>query len=601
MKSKLMAKEVSRLQRQRREEKNYFSLLSCVLDHNSEITDLKDEVLGLLRSKSYGKLLELADSLSKTVYPTAAKHFAANQLSALILKYPFPGPIPGVDPEKKALDKFASAEKLCKGYNKVWRYRRKFGKSMLHGGPASQRRASFNRILARSKEWVWNVIGEEPDFKAIWSKCDFGPGASVGVSGNATHMASKFLAPCWSVTPSALPYALAALRSNPQVMELLCKKEGTPFYSVDPELFERELLRRVQYVTYNKIALVPKTSLVHRTIAVEPLLNGFVQKGIDLYLRGRLNRFGIDLKDQSKNQVLARMGSLPDSDPFATIDLSMASDLISLELAKELLPPAWFSLLNATRSHQYKLNGRIETYHKFVSMGNGFCFPLETLIFASVCAAVYGVSNLQADFSVYGDDIIVRQSVATEVLNHLRSFGFRHNPDKTFAKGPFRESCGADWYLGEDVRPVMLDDTLGSYRSIIGFHNGTLRNERASQFFQEARVLLRALVPPKKRFMRPYKGDMDTAFEVERDTFMGCPFAVWNRETWSWQWKEYLTLSVDDSADFREKHGWSTVLMMAALRGSSSKEPFTKRRNTRTRVRKVSHHGGHSTWLPSPH
>jgi hypothetical protein len=382
------------------------------------------------------------------------------------------------------------------------------------------------------------------------------------------------------------------------VWELLLKKENSPFFCWDPDHFEQELLARVQMVTHNKITLVPKTAKVHRTIAVEPLLNGYVQKGIDEYLRRRLKRHGCDLRDQTRNQRLALQGSLPGPNPFATIDLSSASDSMSYELVRDMVPPDWFEMLNSTRSFEYELQGTRKRYEKFVSMGNGFCFPLETLIFSSVCAAVYAYHHLTADFSVYGDDIIVRSSVAKDVLAFLRSLGFRHNPDKTFLTGPFRESCGADWYNGEDVRPISLDYTLGSLRDIFKLHNLTLKSERSYSFFFEARELLRESVPPEYRFVRPYRGDPDTAFEVDLDEFMSSKFALWNRKTGSWRWTELVTQAISDES-LSGNYGWSTVVMMAALRGSSSEAPFTKRRNTRTRVRHVSHHGGHSTWLPS--
>lgn len=569
-------------------EEIYFDLLRCVLDSNSYLENIKPKALGYLRARRFDLLLELADSLSQTEYPTAAQHYAANQFASLVKKYPFKGPIPGVDPEKKALETFHKAEKLCGRYNLIYTLERKLGR----------RRASFIRDAMR--RWIRSVIGEKPDYKSIWPLCGFGPGASVGVSGNATHLARKYLEPRWSVTPTALPYVLAAMRSDPLAWELLLKNEKSPYYCVDSDLFEQNLMQRVHIVAYNKITLVPKTAKVHRTIAVEPLLNGYVQKGVDEFLRRRLFRFGIDLKDQSRNQWKAYQGSLPDRDPYATIDLTSASDLISLELARDILPPEWFAFLNAIRSPCYKLGDNVFRYHKFVSMGNGFCFPLESLIFASVCAAVYERHGYTRDYSVYGDDIIVRCSLAGEVLQVLRLLGFRHNPDKTFTSGPFRESCGADWYNGEDVRPVTLDYTLGTLSDIIKFHNITLRRENTKMFFYEARSLLIGKVAPKFRYVRPHEGQIETAFEVSLDDFMASKFASWNRYTGSWRWTELVTVPVNDDK-FSHKNGWSTVLMMAALRGSSSSAPFTMRRNTRTRVRLVSHHGGYSTWLPSPY
>lgn len=558
---------------QRDADKNFLSVLRLVLASSSLSESYRHEAEGYLRARQFDRLLDLADSLGETEYLSATQHYVANQFAALIKKYPFSDPIPGVDPEKKAIEKFYTAERMCKRYNLISTLECKLGR----------RRHAF--VRDRMRAYVQKVIGFTPDLPSIYAMCGFGPGASIGVSGNATHFAAKFLASKWSVTPSALPYARAAMKTNLHIWELLLKKDERPF-CLDSESFDSEFEARVNRVDHNKITLVPKTVRVHRTIAVEPLLNGFVQKGVDKYMRQRLFRHGIDLKDQSRNQRLAQLGSVEGSDPFITIDLSNASDSISIALAKDVLPPEWFSFLNAIRSPSYKLNGVVQRYHKFVSMGNGFCFPLETLVFASVCAAAYEEVNLPQDFSVYGDDIIVRQSVARRVLQILHCIGFRHNSDKTFLSGPFRESCGADWYLGRDVRPVTLDYKLDNFRNIIKFHNLTLRNELSRDHFHEVRVFLRSLIPPRWRYCRPYKGDADTAFEVGMDEFMTSPFAIYDRRTWSWKWKEFVTVAISDDS-YGGMNGFPTVQMMAALRGSTSEATFTRRRNARTRVRVI--------------
>lgn len=567
-------------------EQNYRKLLLSVLDSSVYLSQYRPLILGLLRSKNFKGLLDFADSLGETEYLSAAQHFAANQLAALIKKYPFDGPIPGIDPEKKAIEVFLDAERRCKRYNLIFSLEHKL----------ARRRHSF--IRDKSREWIRKVIGETPNLPAVYDLCGFGPGASIGVSGNATHLAAKYLAANWSVSASALPFANAAMKRDLHVWELLLKKEGYPIVGLDPVNFDLAFLQRTRKVTHNKIALVPKTAKVHRTIAVEPLLNGYVQKGVDEYLRRCLYRHGIDLKDQSRNQQLARLGSIEGDNPFCTIDLSSASDSISVGLARDVLPPDWFSFLNSIRSHRYLLGGESKTYHKFVSMGNGFCFPLETLIFSSVCVAAYDEAKLPFDFSVYGDDIIVRQSVAPRVLQILRALGFRHNSDKTFLKGPFRESCGADWYLGKDVRPVTLDYKLDSLENVIKLHNLVQKEGLTALLFYETREFLKSLIPPQFRYCRPYKGDAFTALEVGMDEFMASPFSFYDYRTWSWRWKELVVLPISDNG-LGKDYRFPTVLVMSALRGNSSHAPFTKRRNARTRTRLISSHGGFSTWLPS--
>lgn len=566
---------------------NYFKVLRLALDTNFGDWPEKARALGYLRARRLDLLLELADSVSGAEHPTASLHFLANQFAALIKKVPFDLRQFGIDPELNAVEKFRATERRCGRYNLHARLENKF------------KRWRHSHLRDSCRRWIQKVIGTQPNFSEIWNECDFGPGASVGVSGNATHLAAKILAPRWSVTPSALPYALAAVRSNPSMWELLLAKEGSSHFSWDPDLFEQVFMDKCVMVSYNNIALVPKTAKVHRTIAVEPLLNGFLQKGVDVVLRRRLLRFGLNLKDQSRNQELARLGSLPDSDPYSTIDLSNASDSISIALARDLLPPEWFHFLNAIRSPSWNYGGVVTPYQKFCSMGNGFCFPLETLIFASVCESVYGDESMKTDYSVYGDDIIVRQSVARQVLHSLSCFGFTHNPDKTFITGPFRESCGTDWFLGEDVRPATLDSFPDSLGELFSLHNKTFRNWRCTSFFEEVRMFLRTLVPARWRFVRPvnYSGNDDSAFRVDMDLFMASPFSRYDRRTWSWRWKELGTYATNDY-DVRKRAMYYIALLQGALKGANSETPFTKRRNTRTRVTLIGHHGGFSTWLP---
>lgn len=566
---------------------NYLEFTRLVVDHSTIEENLKNLLRGKIRARDIKGLLDAADSIAGTEYPSATMHYVANQIAYLFKKVPFESSLSGLDPEGEALKKFRATERRVGRYNLRQRLRRK----LKRYGPD----LSLTHDCA---VWIERVLGEQPRYKEIWRECGFGPGASVGVSGNATHFAAKYLSQGWSVTQSALQYALAAFRSDPGSWEVLLKTEESPFFCWDPEQYAQVFADKCSIVDYNKIALVPKTAKVHRTIAVEPLLNGYLQNGVDKVMRRRLRSVGIDLTSQDRNRELARQGSLPGEDPYVTIDLSEASDSISRELCQDLLPRAWYLFLSSIRSPSYILEGEKYAYEKFCSMGNGFCFPLETLIFSSVCHVVYKRHHRSPDFSVYGDDIIVRQSLAQEVLAGLKSFGFRHNPEKTFLTGPFRESCGADWYNGEDVRPVTVNAFPDSIEKVFTLHNKTLRSERTTALFTEAREFLRALLPLKLRFVRPYKGNDNTAFQVDRDLFMASPHALWNRATWSWEWKELVVYALSDKA-YDEDHRYPAVLLQAALRGSKSEAPFTKRRNTRTGVRKVSHHGGHSTWLPS--
>lgn len=92
-------------------------------------------------------------------------------------------------------------------------------------------------------------------------------------------------------------------------------------------------------------------------------------------------------------------------------------------------------------------------------MGNGYTFELETLLFSCACRAVAemeGVALNHSNFSVYGDDIVAPSALYDPICSALRFLGFQPNLSKSFNSGPFRESCGGDYFRGEFVRPIFF-------------------------------------------------------------------------------------------------------------------------------------------------
>jgi hypothetical protein len=177
----------------------------------------------------------------------------------------------------------------------------------------------------------------------------------------------------------------------------------------------------------------------------------------------------IDLDEgQSMHRALARVGSLEGS--LATIDLSSASDTVAFELVMFLLPEDWATLLESLRSPTTKVGHHEYHLQKFSSMGNGFTFELETLIFWAISQTL-----VRGVVYCYGDDIIVPTEKSEDVLAALRFFGFVPNTDKTFTHSAFRESCGGDFFLGQDVRPFFLKEPPNEPQQWISFANGLRR------------------------------------------------------------------------------------------------------------------------------
>lgn len=524
------------------------------------------------------QMLKITDAMVGQTYTTAACHFAAHQLAALVRKYPWTPKESGIDPERVARDNFLKQERRMKRVNAMFEARarrsQKIGSVLPNEG-----------YLHRARLWIRYVLRDTPNLSRIYGKCDFTSGANVGVNGDLTNLARKLLADKWTVTPSARPYLAAALSANFHYAHRTGANRGDGRQCLQVQ--EKDLDTCCTLVNYNKVGFVLKTAKTHRVMAAEPLGNNLLQKGTDLEMRDQLRRVGLDLRWQHPNQELARQGSLSDdAEGFCTIDLKDASNSVSIGLCRNLLPPDWFAYLNRLRSPSYRLPDSDEEhrYQMFVSMGNGFCFPLQTLIFASLVKAVDPSAVPGYDFRVYGDDIVVRKKIAHDVIRLLAAVGFKTNSRKTFVEGPFRESCGSNWYKGEDVTPMTLDYALDSLENLFKFINLGRRNEFTRLFLEDAVADAISVIPDQFLFYRPYKGRPETGIDPQglefkprwtRNSAFQCPM-----------WLELQASPVEDrDAVVPDLHGW--VVMAAALRGHPSEKPFVRRRAVSIRVRRV--------------
>jgi hypothetical protein len=236
-----------------------------------------------------------------------------------------------------------------------------------------------------------------------------------------------------------------------------------------PEWSNAELIRKENYgepiiVAGNKLSLVAKNDKISRCICTEPTLNTYFQLGLGAHLERRLkDRFAIDLKSQQfKNRDLARLGSITDG--LSTIDLSSASDSMSLNMLKWCLPPSMFRMLAKYRCPVTTVPGRgVTELHMISTMGNGYTFPLQTMLFCCAVVACFQFRGLPLDRSessllwgVNGDDIVCPKLITSDVISLLAILGFDVNDDKTFVEGPFRESCGSDFFLGTNIRGVYV-------------------------------------------------------------------------------------------------------------------------------------------------
>lgn len=276
----------------------------------------------------------------------------------------------------------------------------------------------------------------------------------------------------------------------------------------------------------NRFTSVAKDSTKNRGICVEPSLNVGYQLSVGSHIRERLYTVaGIDIKGrpgrpetsaQSVHRRLARAASVQRN--LSTLDLSNASDTISLVLVKLLLPKGWFDLLSALRSPETNVNGQWIKLHKFSSMGNGFTFELETLLFFAIAKAIYKDGFVSA----YGDDLIVPHDESESLRPALKFFGFVVNRSKSFTSSahPFRESCGGDYLCGEAVRPIYLKTLPATPSEWMALHNRVVEIEEFLELdLSAARAVCIGNLPISLRLFGP-RGPDDRLWSEDRDLWI---------------------------------------------------------------------------------
>lgn len=202
-----------------------------------------------------------------------------------------------------------------------------------------------------------------------------------------------------------------------------------------------------------RVCLVPKDFRGPRIICIEPKENQFAQQGLMDILYRLTNACALSRRSIDFLSVEASRSLCYDYN-YATIDLKDASDLISLDLARLLLPRWFFKLVTRFRTRYVKVNDLAVKTRCLATMGNATCFPLETLVFwALSLGTIIKVrdsfhpkirKHLNLDVRVFGDDIVVPLWACDAVVETLVSSGLVINTDKTCAFSLVRESCG-EW------------------------------------------------------------------------------------------------------------------------------------------------------------
>lgn len=374
------------------------------------------------------------------------------------------------DREALAKEKFFKSELKCSETNTKWKSRETFSFRDWH----------YISCIANK---IYSILGASPNIEDVVNASSWGPGASTSIKRRDASSYKKFLSER-GITADALDVVPFISKFYPLIEDKpFCVEHG------------------------DKLVVVPKNCKIDRVILIQPGWNLWFQKGIGKVIRKKLLRSGLDLNNADKyNQWMARESSKTGS--HATVDFSSASDQIAIEPIRELLPPDWFRLLDFFRSKR-SCDASV-TWNKFSSMGNGFTFELETLVFyASACVACNTSGVDDSTVSVFGDDVIIPKEALDSFRHISELLGFTFNPEKTFSQGSFRESCGAHFYDGIDCKPVFLKEKISDVQSCYKHHNAIRRLSRrigilsCDNRFRSICSLIQRFVPVRYRLRVP--------------------------------------------------------------------------------------------------
>lgn len=362
-------------------------------------------------------------------------------------------------------------------------------------------------LLYTSKRKIAKLLGPM-SLQKIEPFFGWGPGATYDIRRRQAQVDRKLTTVPMTVSGRALELLESVIRQDLHWSWALLNFRPEGDWSFAPGTFRLEEKCRVK--------AVPKSAKTNRLIAIEPTGNLFLQKGVGGFLRKQLMRHGVDLNDQGVNQEYAAKAV---ENGLATLDLSAASDTLSKELVYELLPFDWANLLDSLRSHSALLSdGSVVALEKFSSMGNGFTFELESLIFWALMSSVVEKSGSKGVLSVYGDDIVINREAYDEAKMILEFCGFQLNVAKSYHSGLFFESCGRHFFNGFDVTPPYQKEVFTTQEELIRGHNRLIRwSDRVGMSITAHAPFLRSSSGKYRLTRIPYGDSSDSGFLCSQD------------------------------------------------------------------------------------
>lgn len=346
------------------------------------------------------------------------EHKCAYQLESLFKRYRFKN------------DVFSDKELAEKTY-------RKFSDTQLRIGVSSSHPLYTERVLNLARKYASDILGAY-SLEEHQSLCRFGRRASVGCPARSAYLEDRLSRPL-SGSLEHIRWFKNYLQTDAILSEFLAKSSpiGEPRFEVCTSL---------------TLTLVPKSFKSLRVIMPNTTIGTFYTYGLGRMIQSRLRSVGLNISTlQGRHAKLVREFSKTRS--HVTADLSSASDTFTSHLVNRLLPRSWFTALDYGRISTYTYNGARYSMSSFMTMGIGFTFQLQTLLFYCLLKAIKDLLKVPGLVSVYGDDLIYPIRMHGQVVKVFESLHFCLNDDKTFTVNYFRESCGSDCYFGFDVRP----------------------------------------------------------------------------------------------------------------------------------------------------
>jgi hypothetical protein len=294
------------------------------------------------------------------------------------------------------------------------------------------------QVVGWARGFISRVLGDY-NHEELLLECDWAKKSSVGIPMRKASRAERYQVPLTGSPSHIAWYQFDYLNWDPSPKSYLEKQVEC----LNDIYRQCEVLNAV---------LVLKTFKSRRMIMANTTLGSFYTTGVGRVITKRLRRAGFDIRFlQERHRMLAREGSITGN--TVTADQSLASDNITVELTKLLTEARWYHVLMKGRIGKIQLGTDIIETKTLSTMGIGFTFPFQTLLFLSLLEGIKRHFKLKGSYSVFGDDLIYPIKFHRHVVEIFPTLGLVINEDKTFSSGFFRESCGGDYHRGLDVRP----------------------------------------------------------------------------------------------------------------------------------------------------